>query len=51
MTYCIMCQKVTNSYIEYNNADDYSKKYRMVILTCEHCGHFKCQYLEEIKNV
>jgi len=45
-----MCEGITNDYIEYDNADAYSKKYRMVIVTCEHCGHFKHQYLEEINN-
>ena len=44
MTYCTACQKVTNDCKE----DAYwSKIFKLIIVHCENCGHFKYQYLEK----
>ena len=51
MTYCIICEKVTNDTIQKEPATGISNILRYVIISCEHCGHFKHQYLEEIGNV
>lgn len=44
MTYCSICQKVTNDYKEEN---DWDKNLKLIMAHCEKCGHFKYQYLEK----
>lgn len=47
MTYCIICQEVTNDYEEEHY---WSKTYKLIMIHCELCRHFKHQYLKEIPS-
>lgn len=44
MTYCIICEKLTEDIKEEN---EWSRIFKVIVITCENCGHFKYQYLEK----
>ena len=46
MTYCSICQKVTEDCKEENS---WSTIFKLIIVHCEKCGHFKYQYLKNIE--
>lgn len=47
MHYCIRCEKVTKDMKINFSSSDFSSIFQVIVISCEECGTFKFQYLEE----